>query len=129
MSSTRHFFYGQNLASLWNYETLNAGTLFLIIYANFCFVRCLLAVATYTFPGLSVGGRVVDSAYWVVDWGAGTLLLALVALLSLGGIVERIQVRSCLGNILGSFPPHLSGMQDNQVRGCQFRTVMFVAVQ
>ena len=59
---------------------------------HFCIARTLLAITTHVFPGFSTPGRVVDGVYWLIDCGAGTMLLALVGILSIGGIMERIQV-------------------------------------
>ena len=83
----------QSLGKLWDDHTLTAATFFLIVYVHFCVARGLLSISTHVFPGFSTGGNAVDAAYWVLDCLSGTVLLALVALLSIGGIMERIQVR------------------------------------
>jgi hypothetical protein len=51
----------------------------------------LHAAATQLFSGLSLGGSLVDSGFWVLDCVSGTLLLALIALLSIGGLLEKLQ--------------------------------------
>lgn len=70
----------------------DVGTFFLSLYIQLCVALGLHGAALHLCSSRSVLGRAVDTGFWLLDSISGTLLLGVVAVLSIGGIFEKIQV-------------------------------------
>lgn len=65
--------------------------LFLTLYVQLETFLAFHAAATQLCSGLSAMGQVVDGGFWLIDCLSGSLLLLVVAILSIGGFFEKLQ--------------------------------------